>query len=59
MQPTYVNGLIEEVANDPRLQALTQDLVRDPTSHPGYQIKKWALFYKVRLVVPQNSPLIP
>lgn len=59
VQPTYVNGLMKEVANDPRLQALTQDLMRDPSSHPGYQIRKWALFYKGRLVVPRHSPLIP
>lgn len=36
-----------------------QDLIADPSSHAGYELKAQRLYYKDRLVLPQNSARIP
>lgn len=38
------DGLEEEVQGDKKLKTIVQDLLGDPTSHPGYVLKKGRLY---------------
>jgi phosphoribosylformylglycinamidine (FGAM) synthase PurS component len=51
-------GLEEELQEDEKLKKLIQDLLTNPVSHPGYQIKGGKLFHEGRLVIPKQSPRI-
>lgn len=48
-----------DVPNDPVLKGIIEDLQVNPESRPGYSLKSGLLFYKDRLVLTANSPLIP
>jgi hypothetical protein len=48
-----------EVKNDPYLQKVVADLQQNPTSQPGFQLKKDKLFYHDRLVLSSRSDCIP
>lgn len=47
IQANYTDKVMEEIANDPRLHQIVQDLIQNPMSHPGYQVRKEVLLYKV------------
>ena len=51
--------LEDEVQVDPRLRGIIQDLMQGSLDHPGFEIKKGRLYYKVRLVIAKNSAKIP
>ena len=55
VQTEVWNGLEAEVAADSRLKGIVQDLLLDPTLHPGFNLKKGMLYYKNRLVLPKDS----
>lgn len=40
VQAIYIDGLIEEIANDLHLKKIVQDLILNPISHIGYKVKK-------------------
>jgi hypothetical protein len=52
-------GLEEEIQKDEKLKKLVQDLIGDPLSHPGYQLRGGKLFHEGRVVIPKDSPRIP
>ena len=52
-------GLEDKVIADDKLKAIIQDLLQKSDSHPGYQFCNDRLYYKYRLVLPNNSPRIP
>ena len=45
-------------AND-RMKSLIQELIRQPDSHPGFELKQGRLLYKGRLVLARKSTAIP
>ncbi|CAJ2638342.1 unnamed protein product [Trifolium pratense] len=51
-------GLEEEIQKDDKLKTLVQDLISDPLSHPGYQLRGGKLFHEGRVAIPKNSPRI-
>lgn len=48
-----------EMLQDPKLQAIVQDLIVDPEAHKGYTLKDHRLFYKGKLVLSKQSSRIP
>ena len=58
VQTDVWEGLEAEIAADTKLKGIVQDLIRDSDLHPGFSLKKGALYYKNRLVVPKNSPQV-
>jgi hypothetical protein len=51
-------GLEAEVQTDVKLKNIVQDLISDPLSHLGYQLKGGRLFHEGRVVIPKQSPRI-
>lgn len=51
-------GLEEDIQKDDKLKSIVQDLISDPTSHKGFQLKGGRLYYEGRIVIPKNSPRI-
>ncbi|CAJ2661553.1 unnamed protein product [Trifolium pratense] len=51
-------GLEEEIQKDDKLKILVQELISDPLSHPGYQLRGGKLFHEGRVAIPKNSPRI-
>lgn len=47
------------VSQDEKLKSLPQELLRDPSSHPGYSLENGSLLYKGRLVHSKHSTFIP
>ena len=52
------NQLQQEVSTDPLLKNIVEAIQKDPNAKPGFALKGGILFYKNRLVIPANSPLI-
>lgn len=50
--------LQQEVSKDPWLKSIVEAIQKDVTAKPGFSLKGGILFYKNRLVIPANSPLI-
>lgn len=48
-----------EMLQDPKLQAIVQDLILDPEAHKGYSLRDHKLFYKGKLVLSKQSSRIP
>ncbi|WVZ22534.1 hypothetical protein V8G54_001078 [Vigna mungo] len=55
LQPEQWASWEEESQQDAGLMALIQDLLLDPSSHEGYDLRKGRLFYKGKLVSSKNS----
>lgn len=55
LQPEQWGSWEEESQKDAGLMALIQDLLLDPSSHEGYELRKGRLFYKEKLVLPKSS----
>jgi hypothetical protein len=51
-------GLEAEVQTDAKLKNIVEDLISDPLSHLGYQLKGGRLFHEGRVVIPKQSPRI-
>lgn len=49
----------QEADQDPTLQKIKQDLLLNPSSHSGYELKQGVLRYKGRLVLSPQSNRIP
>ena len=49
----------EELLADDRMRKLMQELVRQPGSHLGFEMKQGRLLYKGRLVLAKVSARIP
>lgn len=52
------DGLEDEIQADPKLRQIVQDLAAQVNEHTEYTLRQGRLFYKDRLVLPQNSPRI-
>ncbi|WVZ08755.1 hypothetical protein V8G54_022101 [Vigna mungo] len=59
LQPTQWDSWEEESQTDAGMISLIQDLMIDPKSHVGYELRKGRLFYKGKLVLPSKSSSIP
>ncbi|WVZ19621.1 hypothetical protein V8G54_006943 [Vigna mungo] len=59
LQPTQWDSWEEESQTDAGMVSLIQDLMIDPKSHVGYELRKGRLFYKGKLVLPRGSSSIP
>ncbi|WVZ17271.1 hypothetical protein V8G54_010253 [Vigna mungo] len=55
LQPEKWGTREEESQQDVDLVAMIQDLLLDPSSHEGYELRKGRLFYKGKLVLLKNS----
>ena len=53
-----VQAVGSQIDEDPHLARVKRDLLADSDSWPKYNLRQERLFYKDRLVLPQNSPLI-
>lgn len=51
-------GLEEEVQTDPKLKNIVQEMLVNPRSHPGYQLKNGRLYKEYTIVIPKQSPRI-
>ncbi|PNX76538.1 hypothetical protein L195_g032490, partial [Trifolium pratense] len=51
-------GLESEIQDDDKLKKVVQDLIGEPLSHQGYQLKGGRLYHEGRIVIPKNSPRI-
>lgn len=51
--------LLDELANDPYVQKLTEEVQQAPDKKPGFEVKQGVLFYHGRLVISPESPSIP
>jgi hypothetical protein len=47
-----------EVQIDAKLKNIVEDLISDPSSHLGYQLKGGRLFHEGMVVIPKQSPRI-
>lgn len=56
---TDMNSVMEDLQGDDKFRTIIQDLLHQPESHPGFQLKGGKLFYRGRLVISRNSPKIP
>ncbi|MCH80066.1 hypothetical protein A2U01_0000828 [Trifolium medium] len=57
-QCEFWEGLEEEILQDEKLKIIVQELIHNPISQQGYQLKEGRLFHEGRVVIPRNSPRI-
>ncbi|KAL4578162.1 hypothetical protein LXL04_014281 [Taraxacum kok-saghyz] len=59
--PSWLDGdqLLAGADRDPYIQKISNSLLTDPSSKPGFALVAGKLHYKGRLVVPPSSPWIP
>jgi hypothetical protein len=51
--------LLDELAHDPYVQKLTEEVQQTPDNRPGFEVKQGVLLYHGRLVISPESPSIP
>lgn len=58
MQCVAWERLVEEIQGDDKLMEIARDLLSDPLSHPGFQLKGGRLYHEGMTVIPKGSPRV-